>query len=238
MGDFTSLGLRSHLRLKLQRKPMPEADGPQLFTDLFSTVVVENPEASPWLVEDAAGICHEHGDEGSCHVHRDDAGMDDDIDSDNFDGNRLPTHLDVDPQDLFLRPDDKMFPSCNQEDVTGKHDEIDEEHAETAVTTGSYNGIGYSRNSKFVDVKSVKRHMWDCIQEDIHEARPAKSASGFQDLLDRTVNKLSKTQVENLSIEVCFICTLHLCNEHTLELGAPARQRPPHDFTVIGPPQV
>lgn len=225
--------------LKLLRKPRPEADGPQLFTDLFSTVVVKNQEASPWLVRDAAGIAPEHGDEGPCHVHRGDVGMDGDIDNDNFDGSHLPTHLDVDPQDLFLRPDDKMLPSCKQEDIAGNSDDIDGDFVEEAVTAaGSYAGIGYSRNSKFVDVKSVKRHLWDCIQEDIHEARPARSASGFQDLVDRTVAKLSNTEVENLSIQVCFICTLHLCNEHTLELGSSAQQKPLHDFTVVGPPQV
>merc|ERR1712066_864300 len=47
--DFACLGLRQHLMLKLVRKPQPDGDGPHSFADLFSTVVVENPEAFPWL---------------------------------------------------------------------------------------------------------------------------------------------------------------------------------------------
>lgn len=43
--DFACLGLRPHLMLKLVRKPPPPTDGPHAFSELFSTVVVENNEA-------------------------------------------------------------------------------------------------------------------------------------------------------------------------------------------------
>ncbi|CAK0893362.1 unnamed protein product [Prorocentrum cordatum] len=53
--DFACLGLRPHLMLKLVKKPQPAGDGPHSFSDLFSTVVVENPDAYPWLVADGKG---------------------------------------------------------------------------------------------------------------------------------------------------------------------------------------
>merc|ERR1712087_209716 len=75
------------------------------FADLFSTVVVENPEAFPWLATDtqaganAAG--RYNGEEG---LPAGDADFGDDADDD-FNGSGLPAHLDVDPNELFLRAD-------------------------------------------------------------------------------------------------------------------------------------
>merc|ERR1719277_2281344 len=53
--DFACLGLRPHLMLKLVKKQSPETVGPHSFSDLFSTVVVENPDAFPWLASEARG---------------------------------------------------------------------------------------------------------------------------------------------------------------------------------------
>uniref|UniRef100_A0A7S1WEU6 Condensin complex subunit 2 n=1 Tax=Alexandrium catenella TaxID=2925 RepID=A0A7S1WEU6_ALECA len=170
----------------------------------------------------------------------------------------MPPHLDVDPQELFLRPDDKVVPGLDQggdfPDLPdaggdfggafgGAEDAplmpgLDFDLADRPQTVGSVD-IGYSRNSKFVDVKLVKQHLWDCISEDIEEARalpePQKAASSFQGLVDRTVERLPKGETENLSVAVCFICALHLCNEKTLELE-PHTSRPLGDFDVAGPP--
>ena len=103
---------------------------------------------------------------------------------------------------------------------------FDFELAEQPNMVGSTE-IGYSRNSKFVDVKLVKKHLWDCMSDDIEDAKMAGKADGkklvntsFQDLVSRTVGRLPKGETENLSVAVCFICALHLCNEKTLKLEA------------------
>ena len=80
--------------------------------------------------------------------------------------------------------------------------------------------IGYGRNSKFVDVKLVKKHMWDVVSQD-HTAKEAagkREASSFQDAVLRTVLRLPEAAMDNLSVAVCFVCQLHLCNETGLEL--------------------
>merc|ERR1719512_272600 len=65
-----------------------------------------------------------------------------------------------------------------------------------APTTVGNTEINYSRNSKFVDVKLVKKHLWDCISEDIEAAKAdpqvGQAASSFQGLVDRTVKRLPK----------------------------------------------
>eukprot|EP00418_Pyrodinium_bahamense_P062655 CAMPEP_0179090420 /NCGR_PEP_ID=MMETSP0796-20121207/41251_1 /TAXON_ID=73915 /ORGANISM="Pyrodinium bahamense, Strain pbaha01" /LENGTH=768 /DNA_ID=CAMNT_0020787991 /DNA_START=60 /DNA_END=2366 /DNA_ORIENTATION=+ len=257
--DFACLGLRPHLMLKLVRKPQPEGEGPHSFSDLFSTVVVENPEAFPWLAghsqpSASSHARHDDADE-DVRAERGDADLADEAAEEDFDANGLPSHFDVDPQELFLRPEDTVVPGLDQgecpdlpevggEDAfAGGEDAafmpgIDFDLVDQPATVGSTD-IGYSRNSKFVDVKLVKKHLWDCISEDIAEAKaaakPRKAASSFQGLVDRTVQRLPKSETENLSVAVCFICALHLCNEKGLEL-APEPSAPLGDFAVVGPP--
>jgi len=256
--DFACLGLRPHLMLKLVRKPPPEGEGPFGFADLFSTVVVENPDAFPWLATDARGGAAAWRNEGN----EDDMGRadrdmefgDDAADDEDFVGNGgLPAHLDVDPQELFLRPGDKVLPSADQDqedfaadmggmgDLGGDDDMAfapgaDFDLVEQPTTVGNTE-VSYSRNSKFVDVKLVKKHLWDCISEDIEDAKestPVKQAnSSFQGLVDRTLRRLPKAETPNLSVAVCFICALHLCNEKNIELK-PDAGRPLGDFAVVG----
>merc|ERR1712187_830994 len=96
--------------------------------------------------------------------------------------------------------------------------------------------IGYSKNSKFVDVKLVKKHLWDCISEDIEDAKSygdeKKLKSSFQELVRRTVKRMPKAECENLSVAVCFICALHLCNEKGIELKVD-EERILGDFAVV-----
>jgi len=258
--DFACLGLRPHLMLKLVRKSQPEGEGPHSFSDLFSTVVVENPEAFPWLAGSRASASSGRPDDADDDGRgaRDTEFADDGADED-FDANGLPPHLDVDPQELFLRPDDKVVPGMDQNGDFGDLPDAGGEDAFDAGFGGAFGGeqdapfvpgldfdladrpqtvgstdIGYSRNSKFVDVKLVKKHLWDCINEDIEQAKPNKATSSFQGLVDRTVQKMPKTETENLSVAVCFICALHLCNEKGLEL-ATDKSRPLGDFNVVGP---
>jgi hypothetical protein len=224
--------------LKLVRKPQPAGDGPHSFSDLFSTVVVENPDAFPWLAMDSktgasaddellgrdlsGGLGEDQGEDGD------------------FDGGGLPAHLDVDPQELFLRPDDKVVPECDEEDLLGDGADdmafgagLDFDLVEAPTAVGNTD-IGYSRNSKFVDVKLVKKHLWDCIDEDIKSlSEDTKTDTSFQNLVTRTIHKMPRAECDNLSIQVCFICALHLCNEKGLELKVDP-ERPLLDFSVVG----
>lgn len=239
--DFACLGLRPHLMLKLVRKAQPPGDGPHAFSELFSTVVVENPDAFPWLASEGRGERRDFGDDGRAdRNHADDMAED----GDDFDGSGMPSHLDVDPQDLFLRPDDKVVPGCDGDVGEGDDDyapEVDFDLVDQPNTVGNTE-IGYSRNSKFVDVKLVKKHLWDCISEDISAAQSENQGKNrvvanqsFQDLVRRTVRRMPKGETENLSVAVCFICALHLCNEKNLEL-APEPTRLGGDFAIVGPP--
>jgi len=253
--DFACLGLRPHLMLKLVRKPQPpEREGQHSFSELFSTVVVENPEAFPWLATDAQAGANAAGryngdDDGGAAAGDMDFG--DDGGDDDFNGNGLPAHLDVDPNELFLRADDNVVPGCDQEggdfgDMGGPGGEdgddglagLDFDLADRPDTVGKVD-IGYSRNSKFVDVKLVKKHLLDCINEDMADAKAYsktdKVAISFQELVRRTVRRMPKAEMENLSVAVCFICALHLCNEKGLEL-APDKGKPLGDFAMVGLP--
>mmetsp|Transcript_67046 Transcript_67046/g.175808 ORF Transcript_67046/g.175808 Transcript_67046/m.175808 type:complete len:740 (-) Transcript_67046:247-2466(-) len=243
--DFACLGLRPHLMLKLVKKPQPTGDGPHGFADLFSTVVVENPEAHPWLPSGAAG--RGGGDDDDDVRMNLDAGFGEEGD-DELDANGLPAHMDMNPEDLFLGPDDRVLPGCDTDDLPGGDADdpsfqlpggFDFELAEQPNIVGSTE-IGYSRNSKFVDVKLVKKHLWDCMSEDIEDAKLAIKSdknnlvnTSFQALVNRTVSRLPKGETENLSVAVCFICALHLCNEKGLELQTD-KNRPLGDFGVVG----
>jgi len=239
--DFACLGLRPHLMLKLVKKPQPPGDGPHSFSDLFSTVVVENPEAFPWLAMDG-----KMGGDGDEFARPADMGGDDG--DEDFDGNGLPAHLDVDPQDLlFLRPDDKVVPGIDEDDMLPADGDgfdmpgldsngMDMDLVEQPATCGATD-IGYSRNSKFVDVKLVKKHLWESVSEDIsaitQKDPDATINSSFQDLVTRVVHKMPKSERENLSIQVCFICALHLCNEKGLEFKTD-KNNLLGDFAVVG----
>ena len=127
---------------------------------------------------------------------------------------------------------DRMVRGCDQDDlhVDGSADCFGlGTSLETDLTCGladqptkvGSTDITYTRNSKYVDIKLLKKHLWDSISEEITDAKfegkRVKSFS-FQDLVQRTVRRMPMTEVENVSVQVCFICTLHLCNEKGLEL--------------------
>jgi len=221
--DFACLGLRPHLMLKLVRKPPPPTDGPHAFSELFSTVVVENNEAFPWLASEKSTRREEVEELGE----EEDGG--------------LPAHLEVDPQELFLGPDDKVLPGADEDlgglgemdDLAGSFmaNGLDFELAEKPTSAENVD-IGYSRNSKFVDVKLVKKHLWGCLEKDLVSKKKEGEKHSFQDLVSRTISAMPKGECENLSAAVCFICALHLCNEKNLELKTdPAN--PLGDFTIV-----
>jgi len=241
--NFTCLGLRHNLLLRLQKRPPPPTEGPHSFDELYSTVIIQNHEEYPWLAAASRRanthrtddnddiVCGEHemylGEEGG---------------ADDFDAHGLPAHLDVDPQDLFLHPDDTVIPECDDlpdpdGDDFGMGGGLDLDFVDKPTTCGSTD-IGYSRNSKFVDVKLVKKHLWDCISEDLVAAKSANKElmeTSFQGLVSRCVDRLPRSECDNLSVQVCFICVLHLCNEKGIEIQTD-KEKPLLDFSVTGKP--
>lgn len=251
--DFSSLGLRPHLTLKWTRKPGMEVADPDSHSvsDLFSTVVVENQAAFPWLGASARG-------EGSDDEVRVERGADsEELEGQAF-GGGLPSHMDLDPQSMFLRPDDTVLVQEDNEDMLdmsvgppdfpfGNDDAGFEDTSAFVPGAGDFDlvdqpktvgstDISYSRNSKFVDVKLVKKHLLDCINDDLADAKAnnQQAAMSFQGLVNRTVRRMPKGETENLSVAVCFICALHLCNEKGLELKVD-EQKFLGDFNMVGP---
>jgi len=237
--NFTCLGLRHNLLLRLQKRPPPPTEGPHSFDELYSTVIIQNHEEYPWLAA-ASRRANSHrtddNDDIVCGDHEmllgEDGGADD------FDS--LPAHLDVNPEDLFLQPDDTLIPECEdlpEGDDFGLTSGLDLDFVDKPATCGATD-IGYSRNSKFVDVKLVKKHLWDCISEDLQASKNANKElmeSSFQGLVTRTLDRLPRSECENLSIQVCFICALHLCNEKGIEILTDP-EKPLLDFAVTGKP--
>ncbi|KAL4421403.1 hypothetical protein ABPG75_010694 [Micractinium tetrahymenae] len=80
--------------------------------------------------------------------------------------------------------------------------------------------VNYSRAAKQVDVRSLKELMW----RGLHSAAPPDAPPSpdtvlqFQDVL-RTVPECNAAgRLEDLSVHLCFICVLHLANEHGLAI--------------------
>lgn len=241
--NFTCLGLRHNLLVRLVKKTPPPGEGPFSFDELYSTVLIQNHEEYPWLAAANRRANNSRGDDNDdivCGEHEmclgEDGGVED------FDAHGLPAHLDVDPQDLFLQPNDTVIPECEQDDMVGEEDMglgsgFDFDFVDKPTTVGNTE-IGYSRNSKFVDVKLVKKHLWDCVSEELAEAKAAQKGqmeTSFQELINRMISRLPRSECENLSIQVCFICMLHLCNEKNVEIKLGELLG---DFTVVGDPNV
>lgn len=82
--------------------------------------------------------------------------------------------------------------------------------------------VGYSRAAKQVDVKSLKELMWDGLQNVMEErrARGVVDVEGepihLGEVLATVPEMNAAGRLEDLSVHLCFICVLHLANEHGL----------------------
>lgn len=93
----------------------------------------------------------------------------------------------------------------------------------------------FSKVAKRVDVKLLKENLWDCLNIDNsldkkneHTDNPSSEAAdstteytieqNFSETIGRLNSKYTPDQFSNLSTSFCFICILHLANEHGLEL--------------------
>ena len=74
-------------------------------------------------------------------------------------------------------------------------------------TTGEYS-VPYSTSNQYVDIKTLMSVLWESVE------RKSTKVS-FEEMLKELQIRLSGIP---LSIPVCFVCILYLCNEKYLQL--------------------
>jgi condensin complex subunit 2 len=86
--------------------------------------------------------------------------------------------------------------------------------------------IGYSRAAKQVDVRALKELLWESLEGLSTEAfRGVEKDEGvgrvsFHDVLRAVPESNAAGALEDLSVHLCFICALHLANEHGLAISS------------------
>ncbi|KAH9298186.1 hypothetical protein KI387_029868, partial [Taxus chinensis] len=121
---------------------------------------------------------------------------------------------------------DFQDPSCaNWDDVHGESDveDLNDSNMVAQPRKVSKIDVDYDKTSKDVDVRILKETLWDCIQnsaktmEEDYEAR-LESMTSFKRLLDKLPATCPAAAPGNISVHLCFICLLHLANEHNLKI--------------------
>ncbi|KAG5420060.1 BRN1 [Candida metapsilosis] len=84
--------------------------------------------------------------------------------------------------------------------------------------------VNFSRVAKRVDIKLLKDNIWKAILESVasvsddnsEEKQPRRIK--FNEVIKRVKTMYTPEQVKELSTSFCFICVLHLANEHALTI--------------------
>lgn len=127
----------------------------------------------------------------------------------------------------------------------GANDDVKSEGAagETQLITGGRKVrpeyVNFSRIAKRVDVKLLKDNLWRSIKpEPVEEAETGsaerdepkeKNTKQFGDVITSIGQMYDDTARKDLSTSFCFICLLHLANEHGLDIATNAA----HDDLMI-----
>ncbi|XP_057862011.2 condensin complex subunit 2 isoform X2 [Cryptomeria japonica] len=83
--------------------------------------------------------------------------------------------------------------------------------------------VDYDKTSKQVDVHVLKRTLWVAIQDvcrntKMVKGQKSKTVTSFQALLSNFPADCPAAAPEDISVHLCFICLLHLANEHCLSI--------------------
>lgn len=81
--------------------------------------------------------------------------------------------------------------------------------------------VNYDRVAKVVDVKLLKEKLHGSLKEKLGAEREPKrdlSLVSFQEVITSLKPQLGGPATKDLSVHLCFICLLHLANEHSLDL--------------------
>lgn len=79
----------------------------------------------------------------------------------------------------------------------------------------------YAKTAKQVDVRALKGRLWELLQGASGEPRGGDAGDGvghsveFQEVIQE-LHSGDGARLEDLSVHLCFICLLHLANEHSL----------------------
>ena len=82
----------------------------------------------------------------------------------------------------------------------------------TTTNLNTNTKVKYSRVSKRVDIKKLKDNIWRCIQSLLMVAE--RGIMYFSKILKSLKPLYSKESFDDISTSFCFICLLHLANEH------------------------
>ena len=97
--------------------------------------------------------------------------------------------------------------------------------------------ISYAKQSKQVDVKALKEAIWTRLVEERgreggqeqdrgEEEAELEDEHGGSIRFNRVIGSLPRDckagQMSDISVHLCFICLLHLANEHNLTVTAPS----------------
>ncbi|XP_057977555.1 condensin complex subunit 2-like isoform X2 [Malania oleifera] len=80
--------------------------------------------------------------------------------------------------------------------------------------------VQYDKTSTQVDVHALKETLWNHIQDSIHMPEMVcKETISFKHVLARFPGFCQAAALEDISPHLCFICLLHLANEHGLSIS-------------------
>ncbi|TIC19390.1 barren [Wallemia mellicola] len=152
-----------------------------------------------------------------------------------FDDGEQPPAAPLDSQ--FFQEDD---PDMGDDLVSGELDpghqseHVNEDDALAATHLQQLNKVrpefvNYSKRAKRVDVRALKDNIWKSLEAPDGDDEAENVAPGdndekkevgkkFSSVIDGLKSSYPTEKLNDLSTSFCFICLLHLCNEHNLNL--------------------
>lgn len=131
----------------------------------------------------------------------------DDYDNDNFGG--------IDFNDVLGGTDGPL------EDAEDKKEDLGSQFV-TGGRRARPEYVNFSKVAKRVDIKLLKDNLWKSIKseaaEGAAEVAPSETAKNFTEVVEVIGGMYRPEEKKDLSTSFCFICLLHLANEHGLSL--------------------
>ncbi|KAL8153041.1 hypothetical protein V2J09_010801 [Rumex salicifolius] len=79
--------------------------------------------------------------------------------------------------------------------------------------------VQYDRTSKQVDVQALKEVLWDQMKDSCHDLPQGAEVLSFKGVLTNFPSECrAASTLQDISPHLCFICLLHLANEHGLRI--------------------
>ena len=112
-------------------------------------------------------------------------------------------------------------------DALGDGADVKQEPLATQLITGGRKVrpeyVTFSRIAKRVDVKLLKDNLWRSIKQESEEKTTEQNAKTEEKTFTEVVSSIAKMygaeERKDLSTSFCFICLLHLANEHSLAIA-------------------